>query len=491
MSFNRYRPSRALRLSLPLLTLLFALAAIPARAQQSVYPTNLTTDDCNNPGAFSRVWYVGPNGSDWTTDTGSTTIVNGNTASAPLADPQYAVSVTQPGDLVCLLAGTYGPFLVYNSGNASGWIRYEAMPGQHVIIDETGGWFGIQIAANYIQVSGFDVVGANQSLSYYTAVSYENDPQDHPDYNGNCISVDGTKSTTTPHPAHIDILQNTARECPGGGIATNQADYVTISGNVVYDNAWYSAYGTSAISTLNNYDTDGNTGYKMYITNNIVLNNMEYIPWQAAGKISDGEGIIVDSNLNNEFVSPGTQVTYNPYGGRTLIANNVFNGNGSSAIEVFESSHVDILDNSTYGNVVTPSDQPKTGSQTGELLLYTASDVRTLSNIFYAYGNSSPLYDYDTCVNCYADYNVYYGTVANYWPNGTGPGSNDSNSIFANPYYVAVSTDAFNDNLQIQSPYTNILNVGTGWLAIPTDINGKARVVSNSYTVPAGAYAYP
>lgn len=124
-------------------------------------------------------------------------------------------------------------------------------------------------------------------------------------------------------------------------------------------------------------------------------------------------------------------------------------------------------------HTTTSSRQPASGSQTGEFLLYTASDVRTLNNIFYAYGNSSPLYDFDTCSGCYADYNVYYGTVANHWPNGQG--TNDAHSVTTlNPNYVEVSSDAFNDNLQIQSPYTNILNAGTGWLAIPTDINGKA-----------------
>jgi hypothetical protein len=481
-----YRPSCALRYALLALTVL--LTAASAHAQQSVYPSNLTTNDCNNPGAFSRVWYVGPNGSNWTTLQGSNTIVNGNTAAAPLHDGQFAVSVTQPGDLVCFLAGSYGPFEVYTSGNANAWIRYEAMPGQQVTISAVNAWYGIQVAANYIQISGFNVVGDNQNLNYNTAVSYENDPQDHPDYNSGCIAVTGI-GTSTPHPAHVNILQNIAHEC-GGGIGSNQADYVTISGNLVFDNAWYTAYGASAISNLNSYNTDNSTGYKMYITNNIILNNIEFIPWVAAGKITDGEGIIIDSNMNNAFAAPGTPVTFAPYTGRTLIANNVINGNGSAAIEVFGSAHVDIFSNSTFANVVTPSDQPASGSQTGELLLYTASDVRALSNIFYAYGNSSPLYDFDTCPNCYADYNVYYGTVANHWPNGQG--SNDAHSKIADPHYVEVSTtDAFNDNLQIQSPYTSILNAGTGWLAIPTDINGKTRVVSGSYTVPAGAYTYP
>lgn len=152
------------------------------------------------------------------------------------------------------------------------------MPGQHVVINQAGAWQGIQVAANYIQVSGFDVLGANESLSYNTAVSYGKDPQDHPDYNGGGIAVDGSKSTTVPHPSHVNILQNIVHECPGGGIGSNQADYVTISGNLIYDNAWLGAEGGSALSNLNDYDTDGNTGYKMYVTNNIILNNMEFIP---------------------------------------------------------------------------------------------------------------------------------------------------------------------------------------------------------------------
>jgi hypothetical protein len=362
------------------------------------------------------------------------------------------------------------------------------MAGQTVTINAAGSWSGIYVEASYIQVSGFVVVGANASLSYNTAVSYESDPGDHPDYNGNCISVT-PPSSTGPYPTHVKILENVAKDCPGGGIATASADYLTISGNVVLNNSWYSAYGTSGISTFTDYDSNpkDTSSYRVIITDNDVYNNMEFIPWVSAGRITDGEGIVIDSNLNNAY---DNSVPYGPYGGRTLVANNVINGNGSAAIEVFESAHVDVVNNSTYGNLVGSTFQNgPLGS--GEFLIYTASDVRALNNIFYAVGNSAPVFDYDTCPQCYIDNNVYYGGQPNQWPNGIPTSTNDVHSHFVNPNYVSISSNPATVNLQIQSPYTNVLSNGTGWLAPTTDITGKTRVVSSSYTVPVGAYTYP
>jgi hypothetical protein len=101
--------------------LLLAASSAVAQTVNPVYSPNgpLTTNDCANTAAYNstkmgtgqHVWYVAPgeNGANnWTTLQGDPIdIANGNIPSNPLGGLQYAVSVTSPGDLVCLLGGTY------------------------------------------------------------------------------------------------------------------------------------------------------------------------------------------------------------------------------------------------------------------------------------------------------------------------------------------------------------------------------------------------
>ncbi|MHC5731795.1 MAG: right-handed parallel beta-helix repeat-containing protein, partial [Nostoc sp.] len=83
------------------------------------------------------------------------------------------------------------------------------------------------------------------------------------------------------HSHHIRIVNNKVHKCGGAGISAIESDYVTIDNNEVFDNAWYSVYGTSGISMLNNWNSDNKRGYKMFVTNNKTYNNRMYIPWIA------------------------------------------------------------------------------------------------------------------------------------------------------------------------------------------------------------------
>ena len=106
------------------------------------------------------------------------------------------------------------------------------------------------------------------------------------------------------------------------------------------------------------------------------------IPVAGVGAITDGEGIIVDSTRNSAYQS---SIPIAPYTGRTLIANNVVYANGSSAIEVFQSDHVDVVNNSSYLNVFTPI-----LSGRGEMDLNQTSDVNVINNIFYCAPGQNP-----------------------------------------------------------------------------------------------------
>jgi hypothetical protein len=379
--------------------------------------------------ASASTYYVSGDGSDG---------ANGLSAKTPFRTLQHAADLTEPGDTVYAMSGVYAlpeqhssgaVLFITRSGTAENWIVYKAFPGQQPRV-VTKGWNGISFGPKvaYIEVNGFTVTGNNDNINHDAAIKRGDvaKPVPDPAYDGNCISVDGRKGTDTERPHHIRILNNVVSKCGGGGISTIQADYVTISGNTIFDCAWYSIYGTSGISTLESWNSDNSNGYKMIITRNRLYGNSELVWWEAQGKITDGEAIIIDTLRSPNI---GT------YRGRTLVADNVIYDNGSAAVEVFRSDHVDVLNNSTYANVQNPAETGR-----GELSLNEASDVHVIDNIFYSATGQNPvdLNPHSPC-DCELTANLYFNGVNK--PDGL-KGAKD---LIADPKYL---------NINIKHPFT-------------------------------------
>lgn len=451
---------------------LVTTAALALLAMMSCGTLNAATRAArpSNPHAKRTSYYVSPAGSD---------SANGLSPSTPFKTPQHAADITKPGDTVYLMTGTYtngsstGAVLqVSRAGTASSPITYTALAGNSPVISFNG-WAGILVkpTAAYIVIKGLTILGNNDNVTLADAQKYELSPSSHPELNGNCVSIDGRHPTTSARPNHIQILNNVVGKCGGGGIVSIEADYLTISGNTVFDSAWYSAYGTSAISMLNDWNSDSSTGYKMIVTGNRLYDNEEYIPWIVQGKVTDGEGIIVDTN-NNASTADGSKLT--PYKGRTLIANNVIADDGSDAVEVFQSAHVDVVNNSTYGDVRNPAESGR-----GEMNMNRASDVNVVNNIFYATKGQNPL-TVGTCTRCHVSYNLYY--------NGTnspatmyGPHDMTADPLYKQP--APADPSKFDLSVRAASP---AIDSGTSYLAPSTDINGTPRPQGHGYD--RGAY---
>ena len=425
-----------------------------------------------------NTYYVSPSGSDSN---------SGTSIAQAFLTLQKAANSTAAGDVVYALTGNYTGATVTSTvlsigtpGTATAPIAYRAYPGNTPTItfsSFTGIGFGVNAA--YIEVNGFTVIGNNQNVTFAQAsdpAAIAN-PGNYPQFNGNCVVADG-RSSTGNHPNHISVLNNNISYC-GAGIAFLGTDYITISGNTVSNCAWYDAYGTSAITFLGSYNTDANTGYKMFITGNRIYNNYELIPYHVTSplQITDGEGIIIDTTQNSSIAGSG--LNYPAYTGRTLIANNVIYNNGSSAVEVFQSAHVDVVNNTGYNDVHTPvSTTYTTPTGRGELFLNRAADVNTYNNIWYSYNSQYPAVQI-TCTSCTSDYNLFY--------NGTNTGyTSGSNDVFGNPQFV----DATNSNLAIANlglmTGSPGIDTGTATLAPGKDFVGKPRPQGKAYD--KGAY---
>ncbi len=342
---------------------------------------------------------------------------------------QHASSVTRPGDTVLIMSGTYvnpapgdNVLLVTRSGAAGKWITYEAALGQHPVLHYANSWAAVSIDANYVIIKGLEISGNADSVTYAYAKSQSRNLL-NPLTNGDGIDV--VSNTTTTH--HVTLLDNVIHDVSGGGIAVQDADYITIQGNIVYNTSWWSPYGDSGISVYEQRGIDNVTGYKTFIIDNVTYGNDEYFPCMCRNyqSISDGNGIIVDDNLN-------TQSNNIPYGGRTLVAYNVSYDNGGSGLHAYSSQHVDFINNTAYHNdtIATPAE--------GQIFSDTGNDINITNNILFASAGVHVTSNQSNTSTVAEDYNMF-------WSNGALilPGSIGAHDIKANPLFVAPSAGNF------------------------------------------------
>jgi hypothetical protein len=460
----------------------FELAEADRPAVTPPGPARLRVDNLAYTGP---AYYVGPGGRD---------DADGRTPATALATPQRAIDLAQPGDVVLLLDGTYrnrdGGHTVHiaKAGRPDQWIVLRAAPGHRPVL--TGdGWNVVALdhTAAYIEIRGLTVRGNRRHHSIEEAIADGRAPRPNPAFNTNGIGTDGRKGTEDRRAHHIRYIANTVYEMGGGGLSVIGADHVTIVGNLVYDNAHTMRYAGSGISLFRGWNFDTDTGYKNFILGNTAHGNRCYVPWTEAGRISDGNGIIVDDMIN--YQRGASRV---PYTGRTLVQNNLAYHNGGSGIHVYAANHVDIVNNTAYHNAQSPELVWRQIFAGGR-----SRDVHIANNILYAQ-HGRPLnftLGHQSSDISYTN-NLVFGDGDNDRTGGGGLGAEPgrelavvSCNVYGDPLFVRPSTDPAVADFRL-APGSPARGLGTtAHRGVPLhDLRGHPR--PHASRVDAGAYEH-
>lgn len=390
---------------------------------------------------------------------------DGRTAATAYRTLQKAADNTAPGTTVLVMTGTYttdgtrNPLNVRISGTAGAWIRFLAAPGQRPVIripDGPGAYAGIWLpGASYIEIAGFEIVGQNADI---TAAQAATGDEKRALLNHNCIYIDGIGypgfEVELPH--DIVVRNNELHGCSSAGVLVNVGDALTIAYNRIYDNGWWTVWGTSGINIYHPTDHPQGTvtaGYKNYVVGNVVHNNYNNKPWIGGQPpaIYDGNGIIFDDGLHAQAAIGRWDTRGVPYRGRTYVANNVVYRNGGRGIHVYSSAHVDVINNTAYDNLVSSSPYIHRGEITGQASI----DVHIANNV--AVNLRKPT---DWRVGGLFRHNIWWTTTPQ-----AGPGELFVDPLLANPA-------AFEFTPSAASP---ALRSGSSRLAPTLDVRGNPR----------------
>src|SRR2546430_6908258 len=316
---------------------------------------------------------------------------HGRTAKAPFKTLNRAAGTVKPGWTVQVMSGTYtsdgteNPLTVSVSGTPDAWITFTAAPGHHPVIQiprGPGAWAGIHLfGVSYVVIDGFEVIGQNTTITRAEAGANDGTQAF---LNHNCVYIDGVgyANVHPPVPHDIVIRNSILHDCAAAGIEVNAADAITIEHNRIYNNSWWTVVGTSGIGLYHLTDAPGSTtknGYKNFIVGNLSYGNRNNIEFKGdvPPGIYDGNGIIVDDSKHTQRALGIRDVQGIPYTGRTYIANNVVHDNGGRGIHLYPSEHIDVVNNSSWNDMLSPSDY----ILSGQIDALQCADVNVINNV--------------------------------------------------------------------------------------------------------------
>lgn len=358
----------------------------------------------------------------------------------------------KPGDEVIVKEGRYSENVVVGKdGTESAYITLRSEePGGAVIDVPDNGQLGINVAANYVVVEGFEVTGSAKS------------------------GIGGRRVH------HVKILNNESHHNRTGGIAFQESEFLTIEGNLVHGNANYSVIsGISILHAQNITGDKSDKGFRIIVRGNTSHSNMA-----VHDAHTDGNGIIIDRFRDS------AKGTLPPYQFPTLVENNIVYNNGGKGIQLAFSDYVTVRNNVAYNN---SQDLKSKSTWRAEINNMNGSNNTFVNNITYAnpkvnkhnkgLGNVSMTGYKNTNVN-YRNNITFNGTVGDACTLANNqaalPTAANGNKLGVNPRFINAP-----ENFHLQSDSPAIDSGSSSFGVGPYDFDGSARVVR---TIDIGAH---
>jgi hypothetical protein len=324
-----------------------------------------------------------------------------NSGTSPTAPKTIsgAASKTEPGSVVCLLAGTYGlsaTFYPPKGGTPTAWIVYKSYGDGDVNVVWTAGATGQPMVK-----LGSGNLASNPAYLEFRGLKLD----------GQGLALDGFFCAGSHH---LRFIENTINNTGGAGIASIGCDYLTSDHNIINHNGYL--YGwTSGISYNSIPWYDAYPGFHNIISNNVIAGEYDGSPHH-----TDGNGIILD--LSSDGIDK-LSAANTP---SALVINNVVYGNGGRCIEANAVSQFWIVNNTCYVNNLD-----RLIADAGSITAGNSRDGFIVNNIVVSGDSSHPAYDQQSSnvdIRYFTD--LYSGSFNNFTY------SDPSQFILADPMFV-------------------------------------------------------
>lgn len=283
---------------------------------------------------------------------------------------------------------------------------------------------------------------------------------------------------------HIDIVNNTISNMPGGGLRVSDCEDINIIGNEIFACSRKSYSGTHALVVTKATSTRTTNDYRINILRNLIHHNYnEQYSWAPTKTIitphiDEGKGISLQRNETT--YDSGGNINVNWEHGRILVANNICYLNGFSGVHSNDGHRIDFINNTCYFNSYTKSITEGISSTNGGNIGISAqggSDIRILNNISVidsALSKSAISSNLTAADGLVVENNLIYGTSL---AGNTGPINENAaivavqvNTQMTDPLFVAPTV--FDFTIQSNSPAIDVVGVAE---APTTDFFGNPR----------------
>ena len=271
--------------------------------------------------------FISPNGDD----------KNDGSYDAPLKDTKKICSKGSVIDKnIYFREGVYDNFpMIQCSGTKDKTVEIKPWANEKVKFTFDGA-VGIRLSGNYVKLSGIEVKGVADKITYEDALAnwWRGDKY----YNGSGIVLSGH---------HIEVSDSVVHDAPGSGISAKGWAHINIHNNIVYNCDWWTIAGSKGVGVTDVNDVEGDeaNASNVRIENNLIFNVESRIFSRVWAKgfahleVDEGEGILVQTNNGD-------------YSGRYVIKNNFLLYTGKGVV-VNKTDRADVENNTLYDSGTT------------------------------------------------------------------------------------------------------------------------------------------